>query len=73
MLVEVLEKIKILPAYYQNEIADFISFIFYKYENDTINKETHDAILEMQELKKDKNKKIYASFSELLGEVQSDV
>lgn len=69
----VLEKIKILPEYYQNEIFDFVDFVFSKYENDAINEETEEAILEVQALKRNPHKKVYASFSELLAEVKADV
>ncbi len=38
-----------------------------------LNEETMQAIEEIQKLKKDPNKKVYSSFSELLEEVKADV
>ncbi|MGL4484149.1 MAG: type II toxin-antitoxin system RelB/DinJ family antitoxin [Anaerovoracaceae bacterium] len=40
---------------------------------DTPNAETIAAINEVQELKQDPNKKVYANFDELLKEVEADV
>ena len=38
-----------------------------------VNEETMQAIEEIQKLKKDPNKKVYSSFSELLEKVKADV
>lgn len=41
--------------------------------DDTVNKDTLDAIAEIQKLKENPNKKVYSDFSELLGEVEKDL
>jgi len=49
-----------------------IPFMLSKNVN-SLNEETMQAIEEVERLKKDANKKVYSSFSELLEEVKADV
>lgn len=73
MSYEVLEtKLKTIPEEFFDEVSSFLDFISFKVEK-SYNKETLEAIEEIQQLKKQPNKKTYSSFSELLEEVKADV
>ena len=73
MSYEVLEaKLRTIPEEFFDEISSFLDFISFKVEK-SYNEETLEAIEEIQQLKKQPNKKTYSSFSELLEEVKADV
>ena len=73
MSYEVLEaKLRIIPEEFFDEVSSFLDFISFKVEK-SYNEETLEAIEEIQQLKKQPNKKTYSSFSELLEEVKADV
>jgi hypothetical protein len=59
-------------GFYTIEVSSFLDFISFKVEK-SYNEETLEAIEEIQQLKKQPNKKTYSSFSELLEEVKADV